>query len=909
MIKPLFCLLFLLCSVLIMPLAKAAIHVTERSAFTEHFDQPTTVTVDDAGRMTVLDGLNRRLVMLSPTGKLEGERVLNLDHPLDMIAVEGGQWLIADTGQHRLVRVDPRRDVAVETFSLMPPEPGTGEEQAAPAAPATGRPEPVALAVIADRIYWADRSTHRICHFRLNRPESSACFGGRGERAGQLQYPYQMAVDPAGYLSVIDILNARIQIFDKTGRLFSQVGRFGIAEGELYRPTGLALDSEHERLFVSDAYFGTISVFERGEYQGRIQTLHGEVLTLDTPSSLTFRGGQLYVVETGASRVLRLKLDFTPKPAQKSSLQPVELSEKNCVQCHLSWAQDAPAALRGKDANGVLPEASFKMCYSCHQGPIMDSRSSIHRGGQHPSLYESDREKQRHARQGPRRDKVPELFPRIEQALTCTSCHTPHTDTTHADTLYQGHGNPWLRVLNQGGDLCERCHASKGKDARPDTAPSRRGHNHPLGIRLMRPPSVHAQGYASQSELQHGLPTALLQAGAVTGPQDTLICQSCHQIHGGVEDGILTALPQNQGALCTECHARQTAKSREEAHRKGIHPVNFKLEKPIEWQGNRLTEITCATCHPVHQGTVGTSLLPEGIAQAEALCQGCHQRQHAENREQARYKGIHPVNLTLDEAVTINGKRQDSMTCLTCHAVHNGKPDTAALVETDRDGELCSFCHAHKQTVVGTDHDLRITAKDQKNAYDQLPAHSGVCGTCHTLHRGPSTRPALSAIKPVAPQPASGSESERVDDTVFQRDRLCLNCHQAGGVARKKPIRHFSHPHDTMVLRSNAKKMPLLDQNEKNQDFGQIACVTCHEPHVFDPAQKSPTTPKITLSSNRDNLEGTHSDSFLRLKGVSGSFCIDCHGQEGLVKYQYFHDPQRARGKGLDYFDPPKAIP
>ncbi len=871
----------------------AAPVVTGQLVWSVGLEQATAVAVTMTGQVYVLDGVNRRVQVLAANGTLSRTLEPGLTNALDIGVSDGegeGVLWIADTGNHRLLRLDP----------------GSGHAEAWPlnyaneANPPAGQPEPVAVTVIDDWLYWADRNTHRICRLRWKTGAGSGCFGGRGEGDGQFQYPWQMAVDRDGYLYVTDILNARIQVFDKSGRYFSRIGRFGLSDGELFRPTGIALDKTRDRLYISDAYLGTISVFERGEFLGRLQDGEGKPARFDTPSGLAFHDDTLYVAETGASRVIRLSLAETAVAAHPSPDSSVSLSQKNCILCHLSWAGDAPASIRDKDADGLLPEASFRMCYSCHQGPVMDSRTRIHRAAQHPTRYESVRERKRHARQGPRQDKLAKDFPLDEhQRLTCTSCHTPHTDTHSPETLYAGHGNAWLRVPNRGGDLCERCHASKGKAARPDTPDALQGRNHPLGLHLSRPPFNQARGYASQPELQQGLPEALRQHGAVTGSNDSLICQSCHQIHGGYGDGVLTVLPDDHAQLCAACHDRQQANGREEAHRKGVHPVNFKPDKPFEWRGQMISEITCNTCHPVHQGTVGTALLPEGTARAEALCQGCHLRQHAENREQARYRGIHPVNVTLDEPVTLNGQSQTVVTCLSCHAVHRGQPNTAALVETDRNGELCSHCHGHKQTVVGTDHDLRITGKTVKNAYDRLPTESGVCGACHTLHRGKGDQPALSAVRRVDSTPEPGAE--KTDQTLFQRDKLCLNCHQNAGPGSKKTIRHFSHPHDGLILRSTDKTMPLLDAHEQNSSLGHIACVTCHEPHVFDPRQQAAKPViKMELSTHQENREGTHSDSFLRHKGVTGTFCIDCHGQEGLMKYQYFHDAQRARGKGWE---------
>jgi predicted CXXCH cytochrome family protein len=914
--------------------ANLAPKVSGRKLFLADFDQPTAVAASANGLVYVLDGARNRIVVLSATGNRLASFGDGLNHPLDLVWIDdfplqfasttdNSEWLlVADTGHHRLVLFRPQGSL-IKSIPLQDA--------------GAGLPEPVAVAHRDGIAYWSDRKSQKICRTRLDNGITLDCFGGRGEMPGQFQYPYQMAWDRDGYLQVIDILNARVQVFHKTGRYFSQVSRFGLMPGELFRPNGLAIERESDTLFVSDGYFGTIKVFKKGESLGVLKDEQGQPLILDSPTGLFFRDGQLYVAETGASRVHRFSLAVSSESEQtvarsaRSDATEGEVSQKNCLLCHWSWADESPPEKRVQDAQGALPEASYKMCYSCHNGPVMDSRESIHRGAQHPTVYESLAEKKRHAQAGPRQDQLPDRFPVTpDHQLTCTSCHTPHTDSDHPEVLYSGHGNAWLRVPNRGGDLCERCHESKGKGAREEqsaakrmdgearprpiiparsmgaTPPTReeKGRNHPLAIQFAPPPFEGLKGYVSQPELRQGLPLRLSAGGAVLGQRNELICQTCHQVHGGYGDGQLTVLNSAQGELCSSCHLRQFTKSQAEAHQKGVHPINVKPEKPILWKGKKIVEVTCETCHKVHDGAPGTPLLPEGIDQAEALCQVCHQRQHAEDQDDARRKGVHPVNAKLDERVEINGKSFERVGCLTCHAVHHGQPNTAALVETDRDGELCSHCHRRKQTVVGTDHDLRITAKDHPNAHHQLPTQSSVCGACHSLHRGRGESPFLFAAKRVEAQLEAGSEPS--DETSFERDRLCLNCHQKGGLGEKKVVKHFSHPHEDLVLRSDKNVMPLLDIKEKFGEFGRIACVTCHEPHVWDiekaPSEKkSPTAVRTELSAHPENQEGRNRDSFLRHKGVSGTFCIDCHGIEGLLKYKYFHDPLRARYKSLNY--------
>ncbi|MGZ8242740.1 cytochrome c3 family protein [Methylomagnum sp.] len=971
--------------------------VADGAVFRADFNQPTAVLADTQGRMLVLDGTQNRVARLSADGKIMGSfgaEILNL--PLDMTLADEG-LLVADTGNKRLVLFKPDGGL-VKALNLpaaicakkpekgQAPKPAPGEVEC-PDGVAQVQPEPVAVTVLDGIAFWADRKTHRVCRLRLDSGQPLDCFGGRGETAGRFQYPYQIVIDRDDYLNVLDIANARVQVFDKTGRQFSQVGRFGLSPGELYRPNGLAIDSKTDTLFVADSYFGTVSVFRKGEFVGMLQGADGQPVKLDSPTGLSFRDGRLYVAETGANQVRRYAVEFREAPpAPQAGLKPLEISQKNCVLCHLSWATEAPAELRAPDGEGALPEASFKMCYSCHNGAIMDSRLAIHHGAQHPATYESPEEKKRHAdAPKPRKDKLPEPFPVTpDKQLRCTTCHTPHSNLEKPDTLYQDHGNAWLRVPNKGGDLCERCHESKGKGAR-ETETAKHGFNHPLAIKFEHPPHKDAKGYPTNAELHKGLPLKLAAGGSALGHDNEMICQTCHQAHGGHDDGKLTVLDRKQGELCAACHPRQFSEdkddahdkgvhpinikrksddpnikpvlwkgkpeitevgcqtchavhkgtaettlmpegvksdgelckncherqhtdSKEEAHRKGVHPVNIKREsddpweKPVLWKGKPdIKEVTCQTCHNVHSGNPDTALLPKGIEEAEALCKNCHERQHAEGKDAAIKKGVHPVNAKLDDPVKINDKQVEKVGCLTCHAVHKGKPDTAVLVESDKNGELCSHCHKRKQTVVGTDHDLRITAKDKKNAHGDLPTESGVCGACHTLHRGKGELPFLAGAKRVQAKPST-DPADKVDESPFKRDALCLNCHQKGGVGEDKAMRHFSHPHEDLVLRSDKKVMPLLGKDEKPEEFGRIACVTCHEPHVWDVEKAPPEDAvKIKLSANKDNLEGTQRDAFLRHKGVDGTFCIDCHGLEGIVKYKYFHDKKRSRNKNLDY--------
>ncbi len=773
-----------------LPRAFAGVIAEHVLSLKSDLNQPTDVAVADNGDIYVLDGLNNRVVVFDQDGKRKfsfGEKITeanSLNLPVG-IAVDAGGVFVADTGNQRIALF-------------------THDGQFLRSIDVSG--EPVALALDEDEVIWSDRRHHRICRTRIGTGEQRFCRGEKGERKNQFRFPFQLLSDPGGYLHVVDVLNARVQIFDRRGRYFMQLGRFGVGGPALFRPNGLAQDAQ-QNLYVSDSYFGTISMFRDGRYSGRLRDAHNRPLRLKTPSGMTVRQARLYIADPFGNRVevYRLKNAVVPEgePARSAD---VDISRRNCIMCHLSWLPDYEPQLA--DTGKVLPVASERMCYSCHHGAVIDSRRSIGQKAQHPDIHhprDEDRQKQRK-----REDEMPSSIPLVEnKTLYCGSCHDPHVAEKDGGTLYEKHGNPWLRIANHDGRLCQRCHESLLDDIWSKKR-LRQGMTHPVGTFLKAPPSAREKGYATEEALHKGLPAALLEGGAALSPERKMICQSCHQIHGG----------ENEALTVT------------------------------------------------------------GIEKAE-LCQACHQRQHAEDRDDARRKGVHPVNIRLDEPVRLGEEKVNFITCLTCHSTHKGKRNTALLKFEADNGELCAWCHEKYDAVGDSDHDLRQTADDSRNIHGQTPEQSGLCGACHSLHRAGKQRPFLSAVEP---HEYAGREA------LLERDRFCLDCHHEKGPAEKAVVKYFSHSVEKMVLRSKPDDMPLIDEEGKLAEFGSIGCVTCHNPHRWENRDEEQAESHRLSIDDKKNRDGNALNSFLRRKGIKGSFCVDCHGIEARPKYKYYHD-------------------
>jgi DNA-binding beta-propeller fold protein YncE/4-amino-4-deoxy-L-arabinose transferase-like glycosyltransferase len=148
--------------------------------------------------------------------------------------------------------------------------------------------------------------------------EPLVVWGREGKGDGQFIYPRDVAVDAAGNVYVVDYGNKRIQKFAGDGRLVTQWGAAGAFKGILERLFGrggqqeggfkalFALDLDPQgRLVALDSEEGAIWRFSD---QGRlIEKIDLSGLGLFGPRDLAVgSGGEIYVVDTGGSRLVKL---------------------------------------------------------------------------------------------------------------------------------------------------------------------------------------------------------------------------------------------------------------------------------------------------------------------------------------------------------------------------------------------------------------------------------------------------------------------------------------------------------------------------------------------------------------------------------------------------------------------------
>jgi len=101
-----------------------------------------------------------------------------------------------------------------------------------------------------------DSGNHRVQVFSCDGDEGLfvSKFGEQGHQPGQLQYPWDLAIDhDHDRIFITDRLNSRVQSWSLSEQSFlSCIGRFGSGDGEFYNPQGVAIDKHHRRIVIGD---------------------------------------------------------------------------------------------------------------------------------------------------------------------------------------------------------------------------------------------------------------------------------------------------------------------------------------------------------------------------------------------------------------------------------------------------------------------------------------------------------------------------------------------------------------------------------------------------------------------------------------------------------------------------------
>ena len=598
-------------------------------------------------------------------------------------------------------------------------------------------------------------------------------------------------------------------------------------------------------------------------------------------------------------------------------------SAKGCAICHYRWIDTFFVEGKGTDLVEYSAEkvaATPEMCMSCHDGSIADSRAIMRNGFSHKVDIAPDADM-----------KIPVIFPLGEDGkMNCATCHTAHgvpSDPNSDETIFLRTSNKdsaMCRICHVGFEevgseeiavtadtvendspdknsnrehaplaaenkdkknpSCEECHASHGapydsivtydaqnssgclechKEANPLSPDEKGKRAHPVGV------------------VPKGLkiPEELIKKGARLGVNDSINCLTCHKTH--INDIEYRLLEKNDvnSTFCTACHTDKNFII--DTKHNLLH--SFPGEKNA--QGDTVKEKgVCSACHLPHKVA---RKVPADKDFGTGVCLNCHSAGNI--AEESQLKGAqHPLKdssselideeklgLPLFDKFGIPAKQGD-MTCLTCHDPHrwsaySTKGEIRKAVKGDRttsflrkkSPDICDECHADKFYILNSEHDMIKTDPHGKNIFNESPSESGLCGSCHSMHNG--VDPYLWAQK------LSSSDEYVLND-------LCLHCHSKDGSARKKTVDKNSHPVNINPGESGLKTtLPLFDIKGRIAEKGSIGCVTCHDPHRWDPVN--------ILNDPHYDTEGSSKNSFLRLENSpSPRLCVNCHKDEAQIQ-------------------------
>ena len=165
--------------------------------------------------------------------------------PVAVAAVPYGRVFVSDSSLGRLWVLSPEGDVLGRIGG---PE-------------LLGRPTGLAYDAAHGRLLVVDTTGGRILGLDLD-GELRDVYGERGEEAGELNYPTNIAVDPSGRIFVTDSLNFRIQVLSPDGEHLGGFGIPGSGPGSFAKPKGIALDSQGH-VYVVDGMFDNVQIFDQ----------------------------------------------------------------------------------------------------------------------------------------------------------------------------------------------------------------------------------------------------------------------------------------------------------------------------------------------------------------------------------------------------------------------------------------------------------------------------------------------------------------------------------------------------------------------------------------------------------------------------------------------------------------------
>jgi DNA-binding beta-propeller fold protein YncE len=164
------------------------------------------------------------------------------------------------------------------------------------------RPTGIAVDSAAQRIYVSDTLRNQI--FLMDMQGSVLKrIGKPGTGDGEFNFPTELRLD-GNNLAVVDAMNFRVQVLDINGEFQYAIGKVGDDVGAMFRPKGIAFDSEGH-LYIVDGQWSVVQVFNReGQFLYYFGQLGSAPGTFQLPTGLRIdTQDRIYVVDSFNKRV------------------------------------------------------------------------------------------------------------------------------------------------------------------------------------------------------------------------------------------------------------------------------------------------------------------------------------------------------------------------------------------------------------------------------------------------------------------------------------------------------------------------------------------------------------------------------------------------------------------------------
>ena len=215
------------------------------------FNSPAGIAVDAKGNVYVADQLNHRIQEFSATGTylaqwgVNGSGAGQLSQPHGIAVDALGNLYVSEIGNERIQKF-AGDGTSLTTWGSLGSFAGQFDAPSGVASDAAGN------------LYVADTNNHRVQKFSgagtalvYATPVFQSNLGSAGSGNGQLNTPYAVATDAAGWVYVADTFNSRVQKFSGAGVYSLKFGGPGTLPGQFANLNAIATDATGNIFVVS----------------------------------------------------------------------------------------------------------------------------------------------------------------------------------------------------------------------------------------------------------------------------------------------------------------------------------------------------------------------------------------------------------------------------------------------------------------------------------------------------------------------------------------------------------------------------------------------------------------------------------------------------------------------------------